>query len=328
MQRLLSWVQLATLGSGLGASALLLAEYSSDAPSLCAVNGGCDAVRNSAFANLAGIPTPVLGLLFFSLLIALRVLSAPLRFQRALATAGALGAIGLLAIQAWIVGAFCQYCVVVDVSAVAYGALLWREQTKPHKLHIAVPLVTAGALYVAVVSSASTPRVDVANSALAMPATDQLTITEFVDFECPACRALHIELASALEQIEGEVDVVRRHVPLERHRHARIAARAYCCADAAGKAEQMADVLFKADALSKSDCEDIAVSVGVPMDAYRKCIESDTPEETIARDEELASEIGLRALPTFFVGTQRFEGVRGREDLVAAIESALAERRN
>lgn len=332
MQRLRSWVwvQLAMLGAGLGASATLLSEYLSDGPSVCGVDGGCGEVRNSAFASIAGVPTPVLGVLFFGLLIALRAFPAPLRLQKQIATLGAVGALFFLAAQAWIVGAFCRYCIIVDTAALLYCALLYLESADeiPKRLYrVAAPLVFAGAFGLIVYGTADEAPI-ASNTALAVATEGRLTITEFVDFECPACRALHKELAEALQGFENEVDVVRRHMPLERHAHAREAARAYCCAEASGKGEEMADALFTAKALSASDCEDIAFGLGVPQAPYRACIEGRAPEATIAQDEELASEIGLRALPTFFVGTQRFEGVRKSHELVAAIERALAERKN
>lgn len=330
MQRLWSWIQLAALGAGLGASAILMGEYGSDASSVCGLSGGCDEVRNSAFASFAGIPTPALGLMFFGLLIALRAMPAPLRIQRLVATAGAVGALFFLAAQAWLVGAFCRYCIIVDVSAIAYGALLLLRPQRGARAKrmegVLLPLLAAGALYMIVHATApsATPQRPVA--ALDVVSEDRLTITEFVDFECPACRALHMELALALRGFEDQVDIVRKHVPLKRHAHARVAARAYCCAEASGKSEEMADALFTATALSASDCEEIAVKVGVPLEAYRTCIDGEHPDETIANDEGLAAEIGLRALPTFFVGTKRFEGVRESSVLVAEIESALGER--
>tara|TARA_R110002073_G_scaffold218689_6_gene379056 strand:- start:1684 stop:2610 length:927 start_codon:yes stop_codon:yes gene_type:complete len=306
-----------------------MGEYASDAPSICGLSGGCDEVRNSAFASFAGIPTPALGLMFFGLLIALRVMPAPVRVQRLVATAGALGALLFLAAQAWLVGVFCRYCIIVDVSAIAYGALLLRPQpdTRAKRLEgVLLPLLAAGALYMLVHATAPSDASNAPVATLDVVREERLTITEFVDFECPACRALHKELAQALRGFEDQVDIVRKHVPLERHAHARAAARAYCCAEASGKSEEMADELFTANALSAGDCEDLAVKVAVPLEAYRACIDSELPDETIANDEGLAAEIGLRALPTFFVGTKRFEGVRESSVLVAEIESALGDR--
>lgn len=57
---------------GLAVSAYLAIVYSSPAPIVCTTTGifsGCEDVRQSAYANMFGISTPVVGVLYFSFLI-------------------------------------------------------------------------------------------------------------------------------------------------------------------------------------------------------------------------------------------------------------------
>jgi len=61
----LALLTLAAIGAS--TSALLLRQYLFPEGGLCAPGGGCETVRNSVYASIAGIPVPVLGLLFFSL---------------------------------------------------------------------------------------------------------------------------------------------------------------------------------------------------------------------------------------------------------------------
>lgn len=289
-------------------------------------------MRNSTFAELLSIPTPAIGVLFFTLLAAMRASSVSRTWQLRIAAAGALGAASLLGIQAWVVGAFCRYCVVVDMSAIAYWALIMRVphswEERPVRALLA-PLGVAVSLYALVHLTvlnpeALTPEAPNATALAELETSERLTITEFVDFQCPACRALHKELVQALPELGDAVEVARRHVPLDRHAHAMDAARAYCCAAESGVADDMADALFTADALSAEDCESMAVELGVPIAAYQRCVDSGIADETIAADRALASKLGVRALPTFFIGTERFEGVRKSEELVAAVKLALA----
>src|SRR5262249_56108712 len=59
---------------------------------------------------------------------------------------------------------------------------------------------------------------------------EQATIIDFVDFECPFCRATHARLAPVVAASAPHVRVVRKQVPLTRiHAHAMDAARAACC---------------------------------------------------------------------------------------------------
>ena len=75
-----------------------------------------------------------------------------------------------------------------------------------------------------------------------------LTIELFSDFQCPACRALHIQQLPLLirDYINpGKAYLVYKEFPLNMHKFSREAA-AYACASArVGKYEQVADALFQ-----------------------------------------------------------------------------------
>ena len=75
-----------------------------------------------------------------------------------------------------------------------------------------------------------------------------LTIELFSDFQCPACRALHLQQLPLIMRDyvnTGKAYLVYKELPLPMHSHSREAA-AYACASArVGKYEQVADVLFQ-----------------------------------------------------------------------------------
>ena len=133
--------------AGLAASAVLAIDYSRPTPLFCSEGGGCEAVRQTAFAAVFGIPTPYVGLAGF---LALGVVSLlPGRrartVQLALGVVASLAGVVLLAAQ-WALGHFCPYCCVADVSAIASAfAASWRFAAAPEDA--ARPLLTyAGAL--------------------------------------------------------------------------------------------------------------------------------------------------------------------------------------
>lgn len=130
---------LATL-SGLAGAAILLVDYVRPVAVYCSdAHAGCSVLRTTKYAGVAGVPTPLLGLVgFFVLaLLALAVLLAGRRpsaenwanrARLGLVVASGIGAIAaafLLSIQAKL-GVFCRYCVIVDVSTlvVAAGAFM------------------------------------------------------------------------------------------------------------------------------------------------------------------------------------------------------------
>lgn len=320
---------------GLGVSVLLVAEYRQPLPALCEPGGGCDIVRQSRYSQLFGIPLPFLGVLFFgaALVIAMtptlrRLLLVPL------SVVGLLAAVAFVGIQAIALQAFCQLCLIVDAAALAVGVAglsLRRVPTAPPTRLMATAQVAA-----AIVVSAgaiiwhSRMAADAAFTTGEMPAVvlqeqtpDQVTVVEFVDFECPACRAQHAEFKSVLSTYEDQVRVVLKNVPLPQHEHAVDAARAFCCAEEGGEAREMAERLFVAERLSPQDCEEIAVSLGLDRDEFRRCLNAKRTEARLRADQDAAETVGIKGLPTFWIGEERFEGVHESTTLRSSIERAL-----
>jgi protein-disulfide isomerase len=75
-----------------------------------------------------------------------------------------------------------------------------------------------------------------------------LTIELYSDFQCPACRALHMTwLPNIMRDFvtPGKAYLVYKEFPLPMHAHAREAANLACASARVGKYEQVADVLFQ-----------------------------------------------------------------------------------
>jgi protein-disulfide isomerase len=93
---------------------------------------------------------------------------------------------------------------------------------------------------------AAVPSVDKAKS-FGNPAAP-ITIELFSDFQCPACRALHMEMLPSLMRdyvVTGKAYLVYKEFPLPMHNHSREAAAYACAAARVGKYEQVADLLFQ-----------------------------------------------------------------------------------
>src|SRR5437868_353173 len=101
-----------------------------------------------------------------------------------------------------------------------------------------------------------------------------ITVVDFIDFECPFCRATHKELQPFLAEYKGRVRLVRKHVPLRMHPHATDAAKAGCCGELLGKGEEMADALVAAEPtdLTPEGCEKIAEKLGLDVTRFRACV--------------------------------------------------------
>lgn len=115
-------LSLAALGFaviGLGASIASLIDYFGATATFCAETG-CATVRESAWAHPLGIPMPVIGVAFYLAALVLGFVDAP-KLRRALAIAGAVWAVLLIVLQAFVIGAWCKLCLVADPAAIGYA---------------------------------------------------------------------------------------------------------------------------------------------------------------------------------------------------------------
>jgi protein-disulfide isomerase len=280
-----------------------------------------------------GIPLPIFGVLGFVAIGA----AALVRGERArvvqlvLSTLAGLLGLTLLVVQLRL-GKLCAYCCVADasgiLSALAASARLWLAPAAAAPRGVVYG--GAGALAVA----AFAPMVggfrvnivpQVIRDEIAQTPRGEVTVVDFVDFECPFCRMTHAELEPLLEQHHGRVRVVRLQVPLRSHPHAMDAARAACCGEKLGKGDAMADALFTApeDELTPEGCEKIAAQLGLSLEPYRACVKDPATDAVIAADKALFQSAGGYALPTIWFGEEQVVGAQPKEALEKALEDAL-----
>lgn len=343
--RALSLGAIASAIVGLGASLTSLIDDLGGAPTFCAETG-CELVRTSAWARPLGIPMSLLGVLFFAAALALAFVRAP-RLRRWLALAGGAWALFLIGLQAFAIGAWCKLCLVADPAAIVHAALVLAGarafSLSPRSSSVRSPDVLAASprlllslapAVVAVVAllgawTEAPPAADPSasqttpESVTRAQAPGAVTIVEFVDFECPYCRAMQARLDQAIAQTSTPVRVVRKMVPLPNHPGAGPAALAYCCAEAQGLGDEMARALFAAspDELTPEGCEAIAARIGCDLTRYRADMAA--AAERVAADLRDAERAGVRGLPTIFIGAERINGASASvAELTAMIERA------
>lgn len=321
--------------SGLAASAVLAIDYLGPTPVFCSEGGGCAAVRQTAFASVLGLPTPIVGIVGF-LALGLASMRAGRRAriaQLVLAWSASLVGVVLLAAQ-WAVGHYCPYCCVVDASAIASAFVAsWRfvatveQAPRPGWTYLGVAGLLLAALVPAGVGRWLGGRAPKAIRAeMAATPAGKVTIVDFVDFECPFCRMTDAALEPILDAYGDRLRVVRRQVPLHVHPHALDAARAACCGEVLGKGDTMAHALFASPIgdLTREGCEKIAQAIGLSLESYRACVADPRTDERIEADRAVFKAAGGYALPTLWVDGQELVGSQPRSALEKAIEAALA----
>lgn len=162
------------------------------------------------------------------------------------------------------------------------------------------------------------------------PESAAVVITEFGDYECPACRALHPQVQRLLAQFPDEVALVYRHWPLEYHRSAYPAALAAVCADRQGMFPEMHTYLYsRSDWIAGADANlmEVARRVGVSDTvAFRSCLKARATADVVERDIARAREIGGGGTPTFVVGDRLVAQLPDSAAVSAMLESPRPER--
>lgn len=166
-------------------------------------------------------------------------------------------------------------------------------------------------------------------------ASAPVTVYEFADFQCPACRYVGLQFLPALKQRyvdSGKVRFAFIDFPLSRiHPNAVGAAVAARCALQQDSFLAYHDLLYQEqDAWSEradptSAFVDYADGLGLDADVYADCLTSDGPREAVQTNARTARSLNVPGTPTFYVNGMRIEGAG--QAIVEAIESELAEAR-
>ena len=107
---------LAAVAGAAVAGYLTWAHYA-DSAVVCVTGGGCETVQESSYAEIAGVPVALMGLLGYAAVLALLVWDAPMARLAAamLAFVGLLFSGYLLVLQLFVIDAVCMWCVINDV---------------------------------------------------------------------------------------------------------------------------------------------------------------------------------------------------------------------
>jgi len=103
--------------AGIAVAGYLTWAHFADSPVVCVAGGGCETVQKSDYAEIAGVPVALLGLVAYTIVLALVAWdSSAARLGAAtLAFVGLLFSMYLLALQLFVIDAVCVWCLANDV---------------------------------------------------------------------------------------------------------------------------------------------------------------------------------------------------------------------
>ena len=161
------------------------------------------------------------------------------------------------------------------------------------------------------------------------PANANVTIVEFFDPECEACRAIEPDLMRLLEKYDGQVRLVARYFPL--HANSVLAAGLIEAAAQEDEAKRWRarDYLFtkqsewgEQQTPQTSKFLDYAANLGLDGEQVQRSLDSTEVRDLVERDRQDGLALGVSGTPTFFVNGQRLQEL-SVQALEAAIEAAL-----
>ncbi len=153
----------------------------------------------------------------------------------------------------------------------------------------------------------------------------KVTIVEFGDFQCVACKELSMNLEVVLKSFPNDLRVVWKDMPNESaHPMATFAAVAAHCADRQGKFWEYHDALYERQTfLSEDELSKIALELELNTEVFSKCIDSRDTLPIVRKDYDEGKALGILATPTFYIGEKSAVGAISVEDLMGLIRQSM-----
>jgi protein-disulfide isomerase len=169
-------------------------------------------------------------------------------------------------------------------------------------------------------------KIDVGRQDAALgPPTDKVTIIEFADFECAACRALAAPLRGLVERGRGEVRLVFKHLPMPDHSHAALAAEAALAAHEQGRFWEFHQRLAEESGTPDRPLLDrVARAAGLDLARFAAALASGKHRARWQQDRDLAVRMHVPSTPCLYVNGRIVAGPMEGGDL-RGLEAAIRE---
>lgn len=154
---------------------------------------------------------------------------------------------------------------------------------------------------------APTVSVDAGKDPVIGPDSARMTIVEFSDYQCSACRKTHEIVKQVRGLYQNEVRWVFKDFPLAPS--SVIAAEAARCANEQGKFAEYQDLLFSTSSeLTPEQFIAYAGQLGLKVDAFRECFESRRYRRDVEKNIEEGTRAGVNMTPTYIINGKMFPG--------------------
>jgi protein-disulfide isomerase len=214
------------------------------------------------------------------------------------------------------------FYLIIGVIAVAGIGALTYVSTRPKDAIDASPI------------DSTLPPVQSSGYVIGSP-TAPLEVTEFGDYECPACGRFSSLTEPDIRKNFVETGKIRwRFIdyPLPMHKNTWQAARAAACADEQGKFWQFHDLLYQnqdqwnGEATNNPDkfMKQFGKQVGADPAKFDECVDSKKYQAKVQAHYQLAMARQIQQTPTFIIGDQQAASAFSYDEMAKMINDALA----
>ncbi len=161
--------------------------------------------------------------------------------------------------------------------------------------------------------------------------SSKVTLTEFGDFQCPACKSYYPIVRQVKEEYNDKIIFEFKHFPLVQiHPNAFVASRAAEAAGKQGKFFEYHNLLYEnqdswaQDKNPNSYFEEFAKQLGLNVEQFKKDMISESVASTINADAKLAQSIGANSTPTFAINGKKIANPKSVDEFKKVIDEALA----
>jgi len=166
--------------------------------------------------------------------------------------------------------------------------------------------------------------------------TAPVEITEYADFQCPACGSFDVLQWEVVKRQLVDSGLVRwryRDFPLDQvHRHARLAAHSAACANEQGKFWEYKAVVYQrqgdwsveSPSSAAGTFHDMAVANGIDGAKFDACMSSKKFAGRIEASLQEGIKLGVPSTPTFLIDGRLYPGAFSSDSLASLVRSIAA----
>ncbi len=165
------------------------------------------------------------------------------------------------------------------------------------------------------------------------PKDAKVVVSEFADFQCPACKQYETAMRQIRQTYPDQVLVVFKHFPLypQPHKNAQIAAIASESAANQGKFWEYHDKLYDTQddwaELNdpKSKFAEYAQGLGLDVERFKKDLDAEYGKDRIESDKNFGKELDIKGTPTIYINGVQFNPQQdgGLDGLLAKVKAAV-----